>query len=121
MKQKVTLELPYPPSLNHYYRHFRSRVLISAKGRAYRENVISRVASDGIQKFSDKVTVVIDAYPPDNRRRDADNLEKCLFDSLVAGGVLTDDSLIKRHTTTMREAMLHTHGLVVVSIENYHE
>ena len=35
----IVLKLPYPPSLNHYYRHIvvggQARVLISSEGRAY--------------------------------------------------------------------------------------
>lgn len=37
------------------------------------------------------VSVVIEAFPPDKRRRDLDNLLKGLFDSLTHAGVWLDD------------------------------
>ena len=36
----------------------------------------------------------MDAYPPDRRRRDLDNLLKCTQDSLAHAGVYEDDSQI---------------------------
>nr|DAH86622.1 MAG TPA: endodeoxyribonuclease RUS [Caudoviricetes sp.] len=37
-------ELPWPPSVNHYYRHVGPRVLISRDGRKYREIVAGIVS-----------------------------------------------------------------------------
>ncbi len=115
----VELELPWPPSLNHYYRHVGSKVLISAAGRKYRQEVMSILAARNIETFDGDIELTVDAYPPDNRRRDADNLEKCLWDSLTAGGLIKDDSNIKRHTTTMREAMSGQGGGIYLVARKY--
>ena len=72
-----------------------------------------------VQKIKGDIELVIDAYPPDNRRRDADNLEKCLWDALIAGGLAEDDSKFRRHTTTMREPMPEVGGMVFVQAKPY--
>ena len=87
-------ELPWPPSVNHYYRHVGHRVLISRDGRRYRENVAGKLAAENVAKFTDPVALHIELYPPDNRRRDVDNSLKCLPDTFTHGGLYADDSLI---------------------------
>ena len=47
--------LPYPPSINSYYRTFRGRMLISAKGREYRKVV--EVELDGVGSVAGRVAV----------------------------------------------------------------
>lgn len=103
--RKTRLELPWPPSLNHYYRHVGPRVLISKRGRDYRDAVAARLAAERTAKMNGKVSLRIDAYPPDNRRRDVDNLLKVVFDSLVGGGLFEDDSQIRHLEITMRESL----------------
>ena len=51
-------ELPWPPSVNHYYRHVGHRVLISRDGRHYRENVAGKLAAENVAKFTDPVALV---------------------------------------------------------------
>ena len=80
---EIRLTLPWPPSVNHYWRNFRGRMVIGAKGRAYRHAVIASVIEQGIprDRISCRLAVSIDAYPPDNRRRDIDNINKALLDA----------------------------------------
>ncbi len=87
------LILPWPPSVNHYWRSVRGRLLISAAGRAYRQQVIA-AAFSGARFGSAKVCVSIQAWVPDNRRRDVDNLLKAPLDALCHAGVYDDDSQI---------------------------
>ena len=98
-------ELPWPPSVNHYYRHVGPRVLISRDGRRYRENVVARFTTDRVVKFSGPVELLIELYPPDNRRRDVDNSLKCLLDTFTHAGLYDDDSLICKLTVIKREPM----------------
>ena len=42
----VTLELPWPPSVNHYYRRVGPRTLISREGRQYRRDVQRMVRTE---------------------------------------------------------------------------
>ena len=90
----IELELPYPPSVNHYYRRVGPRTLISREGRAYREKVCAILAGLGLTAMEGPVVLEVEIYPPDRRRRDLDNTLKCLCDSLERGGVYRDDSQI---------------------------
>lgn len=113
-------ELPWPPSVNHYYRHVGPRVLISRDGRKYRETIVSLLGDQKIEPFEDAVDLAVDAYPPDNRRRDLDNLLKCLLDSFTFGGLYRDDSQIKKITITKREPM-PPDGMMYIRIKEYDE
>jgi len=42
--------------------------------------------------------VRVEVYPPDNRRRDIDNVQKALLDAMQHGGAYADDSQIVRLT-----------------------
>lgn len=88
----MILTLPYPPTVNTYYRNVKGRTLISKKGREYRKAVIATVPMTAMMKG--KLSVRIIAHVPDKRRRDLDNLLKAPLDALQAAGVYLDDSQI---------------------------
>lgn len=111
-------ELPWPPSVNHYYRHVGPRVLISRDGRRYREQVVARFKNDRVAKYTGLVALDIELYPPDNRRRDVDNSLKCLLDTFTHAGLYGDDSQIQRLTITRREPM-PPDGLAFVRINEW--
>jgi crossover junction endodeoxyribonuclease RusA len=90
----MTLTLPWPPSVNHYWRTWRGRMLISRQGRAYRKQVGALLKAAGVTPESGPLAVHIELYPPDRRKRDADNLLKAVNDSLQHGGAFHDDSQI---------------------------
>ena len=85
--------LPWPPSVNHYWRVFRNRAILSSEGRQYRTRVCSMLA--GAQPLLGHLRVKVDAYPPDNRRRDIENVLKALLDAMEHGGVYMDDNQVK--------------------------
>jgi crossover junction endodeoxyribonuclease RusA len=89
----MMLVIPYPPSMNRYWRSVNGRVLISKEGRNYRADVL-RLLGASKTVMSSRLQVHICAYMPDNRRRDLDNLNKAVLDSLTHAGVWFDDSLI---------------------------
>ena len=98
MPNGITLYLPYPPSVNHYWRKVGARMLISKKGREYTQQVIAacRVQENTSEPLTGRIQVDILAIMPDHRRRDLDNLQKALLDSLVKARVIQDDSQIDR-------------------------
>lgn len=93
MVTRHEIVLGFPPSVNTYYRHVGPRVLISREGRKYRMMTVSRLG--GIKPLEGDLALTVHLYPPDRRRRDADNCLKCLQDSLVHAGALRDDSQVK--------------------------
>ncbi len=99
----VALELPYPPSVNHYYRRVGPRTLISREGRAYREKVCAVLAVQGVTTHTGPIAVKVEAYPPDRRRRDIDNVLKALLDALEKGGAYENDNQIVRLVAEKRE------------------
>lgn len=90
------IELPYPPSVNHYWRHVGDRTLISRAGRVFRRRVVARLARRTAEPMSGRVAVHVIAHPPDHRRRDLDNTMKALLDALGQGGAYEDDGQIDR-------------------------
>jgi crossover junction endodeoxyribonuclease RusA len=96
----ITLNLPYPPSANHLYADGNARRVKSAKYEAWLSEAgwelkkqLQRIVH---RYYTVKVEVHYRFGPPDNRRRDLGNLEKCMSDLLVRHGIIKDDSLIQR-------------------------
>lgn len=97
----MKLTLPFPPSVNTYWRNTRKGVLISAYGRCFRSNALASVMEQ-LKCRPSPITVNVEVsvllFPPDKRQRDLDNYLKALFDSLTYAGVWGDDKQIKRVT-----------------------
>ncbi|KAA1258115.1 Crossover junction endodeoxyribonuclease RusA [Rubripirellula obstinata] len=92
----LKLKLPYPPTINHYWRHVGQRVLISKKGREYRAAVSVYLRNKRIETLEGPLSVDIELHMPDRRRRDIDNVLKAMLDSLQWGGAFLDDSQVMR-------------------------
>jgi len=91
----ISLTLPWPPTVNTYWRNVYGKTMLSRKGRAYRRTAIAEIVRQkAVKGFSGRVSVAIAAYPPDLRARDLDNILKPLLDALHHAGVIEDDSLI---------------------------
>ena len=91
----ISLTLPWPPTVNTYYRNVGGMMKISEKGRAYRKAVADQVMIQrGAKGLTDRLNVTIVAHVPDKRKRDLDNLFKAILDSLTHAGVWADDSQI---------------------------
>ena len=115
----MTLTLPYPPSVNHYWRRVGPRTLISREGRTFRKNVCALLASasgNGPRKppMGGRIALAMDAFPPDRRRRDLDNIQKSVLDALERAGVYEDDSQIDLLLTRRRDVVRNGRLLVDV-------
>ena len=115
----MVITLPYPPSINHYWRRVGPRTLISREGRTFRKNVCALLGGGGPRKppAGGRIALAMDAFPPDRRRRDLDNLLKCTQDSLAHAGVFEDDSQIDLLIVARREPV--TGGKVVIRIDEF--
>lgn len=89
------IELPWPPSINNYYSVVHGRKVLSKRGRQYKKDAVHLMMEQVIGKnLQGKVAINIHAHPPDNRKRDLDNILKPVLDSLTEYGVFPDDSVV---------------------------
>ncbi|OOR88002.1 hypothetical protein B0181_09235 [Moraxella caviae] len=87
----VELDLPFPPSVNTYWRKYGNRIVLSKQAKEFKAAVMSRRAG----KFGDKrLGVSITLHAPTKRKYDLDNRLKALFDALQTAGVFDDDEQI---------------------------
>lgn len=93
--EQLQFTLPYPPSVNQLYKTNprTGRVYLSKAGKDYKKAV--KMAIKWKDKPIDKpIKLKMYKYVPDRRKRDSDNLNKILWDSLTFSGLIKDDSLI---------------------------
>lgn len=98
--EAIELSLPFPPSVNTYWRHVvikgRSVTLLSKQGREYRTKASCELLRQGLsmRKLSGRLEVQINVFPPDRRKRDLDNIPKGVLDALTKAEVWEDDEQI---------------------------
>ena len=112
----VSLELPFPPSVNTYYAVVRGRKILSKKGREYKKSVALAAQLHGIKgkNMEGRLAVRIDLYPPDRRRRDVDNYTKAILDGITKAEAWGDDEQVDHLVVHRCEKVKG--GLAVVTI-----
>jgi len=110
--------LPWPPTVNRYYRRVGLRTLLSREGRTFRRSVCALLGGGGPRKppAGGRVALAMDAFPPDRRRRDLDNLLKSVLDALEHAGVYADDSQVDL-LLVRRGEVDRPHGRVEVRLD----
>lgn len=98
LPRAVSITLPWPPSVNHYWLILRrgklaGQPIISDAGKKFRKAVSDAVLVQKVRThwLAGKLQVEILAFPPDLRARDLDNLPKGVLDGLKKAGVFRDD------------------------------
>ena len=116
----VTLYLPYPPSVNTYWRANGKRRFISKAGVEFKKAVADYVISNQVPKFGDsRLRIDIIINPRSRRAFDLDNTCKAIFDSMMDAGVYDDDSQIDEFT--IRRGVAKTGGGCIVVVEKIGE
>lgn len=88
-----TILMPFPPSVNTYWRHSARGIYLSKKGRDYKAEVRSLFTDSGARLMEERLELAVLLNPPDRRKRDIDNYCKSLLDALI-GLAYRDDSQI---------------------------
>lgn len=100
----LTITLPYPPTANTYYRKYRGRMVLSDRGRVYKDTAAKLWrAEHGLRPrpMSGRLSMLIQAWMPDRRVRDIDNIQKPVLDSLK-GFAYEDDKTVRDLRTVER-------------------
>jgi len=96
-RKQYLIELPWPPTVNTYWRHAKGKTYLSTKGKSYRKSVeMAVLLAGGRRNLLGDLFISIIATPPDMKKRDLDNLLKAPLDALAKCGVYEDDSQICR-------------------------
>lgn len=90
--------MPWPPSVNGYWKCWRGRAIVSPRGRQYRKMAIEALGESGLKDegVNSRLSVSLVLNPPTRRAYDIDNFCKGLFDALTHGGFWADDELVDR-------------------------
>lgn len=98
----LTYTLPWPPSVNHYWRHVvingRPRTLLSKEGREFKQAAVGAVLQQRrgpSAPLSGRLAIAVTLFPPDRRCYDLDNRLKAVLDSLTEARVWEDDRHVK--------------------------
>ena len=112
-------EMPWPPSVNGGYRSvFRGRIILSKKGRQYRDNAVAHLIDLKLynKNISESVSVELVLNPPTLRKYDIDNFNKALFDALSHGKFWLDDEQVIKLNITKGEKVKGGNVQVVVNL-----
>jgi crossover junction endodeoxyribonuclease RusA len=113
----IILTLPFPPSVNTYYRRGAHATYMSKGGREYKAKVAEYIAESNSPKLgAARLSLEIVLWPKDKRKFDIDNRIKALLDSLQDAGVFDDDEQIDQ-INIYRGSGTRTGGQARVMIE----
>ncbi|ATW30293.1 hypothetical protein BJP41_08190 [Candidatus Williamhamiltonella defendens] len=122
----VRIELPFPPSVNHYWVRTARRVYLSEAAKRFQRLTAIAVAhaqrQSAHQPFLGDVSVALTLYLPDKRVRDVDNYPKGVLDALTKAGIWSDDAQVRVMTVKKKNPHSDTNGgKCVLVIEEYVE
>lgn len=110
----ISLELPYPPTVNTYWGFQGSRRFLTPSARRFKKAVAEKVLLSPTKFTKERLSINVMLYPPDKRKRDIDNVLKPLLDALTQAGAFEDDSQIDVLVVQRKNKI--SNGLCVVYI-----
>ena len=97
----LNFRLDWPPTVNTYWMPVLARgkghatLTLSERGSRYKVTASTQMMQQKVTRgLLGRIELLIDAYPPDRRKRDLDNILKPLLDVLEDYGVVEDDEQI---------------------------
>jgi crossover junction endodeoxyribonuclease RusA len=91
----LILDLPLPPSVNHYWGQHGHRRYVSKAGVAFKSQVSDYVIEYRVPKLGTaRIAMTVVLFPKDRRKQDIDNRIKALWDALADAGVFDNDEQI---------------------------
>jgi crossover junction endodeoxyribonuclease RusA len=91
----IVLDLPLPPSVNHYWGQHGHRRYVSKAGVAFKAQVSDYVVEYRVPKLGiARLAMTVVLFPKDRRKQDIDNRIKALWDALADAGVFDNDEQI---------------------------
>ena len=91
----LVLNLPLPPSVNHYWGTHGHRRYVSKTGVLFKEQVSDYVIEYRVPKLgAARLEMKVVLFPKDRRKQDIDNRIKALWDALADAGVFDNDEQI---------------------------
>lgn len=94
----LDIRMPFPPSVNSYWRNVGGRMVLSAGARKFHDRALCAMEKQiggRHELFCGPVRVEAVLHPPDRRTRDLDNYLKAMLDACTRAGIWTDDSLVR--------------------------
>lgn len=114
--------LPFPPSVNTYWRRNGNRTFVCKAGATFKANVLASVVESlgrMPKPVACELALELDLHPPTKAVRDADNYCKSVLDALAEARVYANDSQVKRLTVEMFPSAGKP-GRAVVRLYEYH-
>ena len=99
----IKLELPYPPSVNHYWGQSGKNKFLGKKGKEFRIAVAEACLDAEVVALEGRLSLHVSLYPPDRRKRDVDNVLKPLLDAMEQAGCFENDNQIDELHIIRRE------------------
>lgn len=117
----IAFTLPFPPSVNTYYRRGAHATYMSKAGRKFKTDVADIVSQSKQSKVgSCRIRISMVIWPRDRRKFDIDNRIKSVLDSLQDAGVFDNDEQIDELTVARGNKIVQD-GCVRVIIEEIKE
>lgn len=144
--EPIVLVLPWPPSVNNYFMEYamppavamikqqlrvsgwdgfhqwlrkNTRVMkrVGEQGHAYRADVLEIVLRARLNKgVRYPIVMNLQAFPPDKRERDLDNIYKPLQDALEKAAVYLSDYQIAKHVSERMDHQIEKPGRVEITL-----
>ena len=102
---RINIKLPWPPSTNRNARVGKGQFYIPDEVKQYRHDVWAVWKESKHASLAGEVSVLILAHPPDNRRRDLDNLTQNVLNALK--GVAFGDDYTVCHLAITRSYVVN--------------